>query len=232
MSDTEQLSPEEAEKIAKRREALAKGRATAEANRERRKLERHEAAAREMELRTAADVKPLHPTEALRAEPAREGTLLGTRGDETLPPRRRRDERTQALEIPRHLKKPGWDYQFIAITVLNQPVDRSTIRDYTDNGMWRPSNDPALRDHFGQEDNGPIEVLGMRLYERPLSYTTQARQEDFNAAETQRRDKVMAAASGGSTGRGDPGMPHDRAVHRVPLEIQIEEAQGRLGGGR
>lgn len=226
MSETdENTAPPEATTADKRRAALEKARKTAKDNRERRAEER------KAHLRNASDVRPMHPTESERAQPAREGTVIGVRGDD-LPPRRRRDERTQALEIPKHLKKSGWDYQFITITVLNQPVDRSNIRDYTDNGQWRPVSDPALCRHFDAPDGGPIELMGQRLYERPMSYTQQARTEDFNAAENQRRDKVMAAASGASTGRGDPGMPHDRAVHRVPLDIVVEEAQGRLGGVR
>lgn len=226
------MTPEQKaeERAEKRRAALVKARATAQANRERR------AALRQSQERTAEDVLPQHPTEAQRAELAREPTIIGTRGKETdLPARRRRDERTNAMEIPSHLKKRGWDYQFMSITVLGQPVDRSQIRDYMDNGAWRPCKAGEFRDWGVTDDlpdDAPIEIMGCRLYQRPMSYTVQARQEDFNAAEQQRRDKVLAAAAGRSTGQNDPGMLHNRAVHTVPLDIQIEEAQGRLGSGR
>ena len=230
MSDT----AAEERRRANRQAALEKGRETMRANRVKQAAMRAEIA-REEKMRSAADVHPVHSAPAERSDPIREERHAEV-ADEPLPlpPRRSRDDRSGMLEIPEHLKKPGWDYQYMTIRVLNEPVDNARLRDFTDNGQWRPAKAkdfPSLVDP-GTPPNAPIEIEGQRLYERPMSYTLQARQEDYIAAEEQRRDKLAAAAAGRSTGNNDPGMVDNRLTRRVPVEVVIEEASGRLGGGR
>lgn len=182
---------------------------------------------RTAEERTAADVGGVgvgsDPSAATAAMPAREVSM-----PEVVTRRRREDRQTGSFNLPDHLKKPGWDYQFMAIRVLNQPVDSSELRDFCDSGGWRAEKArdwPTLVEP-GTPDDAPIEMYGQRLYGRPLSLTMEARQEDLEYAQRQQRDKMIAAASGKSAVRGEEGIPTGRAVRTVPIEISLE---GRAG---
>lgn len=179
--------------------------------------------------RTAADSRvgvSAHPEPAERRDaPVRETMRPGAEVQLT---RRKRHERTVGmLDVPKHLKKKGWDYQFITIRVLNEPVDASRLRDFREGG-WRPvltRDMPELADD-GAPPESPIESEGQRLMTRPMSLTQEARQEDLSYAHEQQRDKTMAAASGRSAVRGEEGIPHNKAVHSVPLDIVIEGLAG------
>lgn len=176
---------------------------------------------RKRRRRTASDI-PVHIEPAARAEPTREESLP----DEPLT-RRKRPERSSWSDLPQHLKKPGWDYQWMAITVLGQPVDGSVLMDYREGG-WRPDcakNWPSLCEP-GTAPDAPIERRGQRLYLRPLSFTLEARSEDEQYARQQQHDRMAAAASGKSAIRGEEGMPNGRGIRTVPISIEIEGVAG------
>lgn len=192
------------EERARLREQLSRGRQTAVRNR----------ALRKAEARTADDARlAAPPTTAERAEPPREVSL-----PEAPTRRRSREERSSGWnEVPAREKKSGWDYQWMTIRVLNEPVDGARLRDFHDNGGWqmcRAKDHPSLVDR-GASPDAAVETEGQRLYTRPMSLTLDAKQEDYNYALQQQRDRMQAAASGES-------IPSDRrGVRSVPLEIQI-----------
>jgi len=198
------VSPE----LEAKRARMAKARAAAQRN----------AAERRAAKRTAADSAP-PPMTAERAEPPREVSLPETH----LPTRRGRFERVNGLDLAPHEKKPGWDYQWIAVRVLNQPIDRSRIRDFEDNGGWRvvTAGEIPTRAERGASSDSPIEQEGCMLYTRPMSLTMEARQEDIATAYQQQYDRMKAAASGNSAVRGEEGIPNRRGVVKVPVEIAI-----------
>ena len=159
------------------------------------------------------------PGPAGRAEHPREATL----GPETITRRRRGERMDGGLDVPVHRKKSGWDYQWITLRVLGQPVDGSDLRDWYEGG-WRPvlaRDIPELAD-VGADPMSPIESKAMRLVTRPMSLTIEARQEDLNAALEQQRDRMMAAASGKSVVRGEEGIPtNQRGIRAVPVQLEI-----------
>jgi hypothetical protein len=206
----------------KLREQLARGRETRQRNAAERKAEK-----RMVHTRNVADAKAAPaPTEAKRADVARED--LSHMPEEQLTRRSREERDAGALDVPRHMKKPGWDYEYKSIRCLGQPTDGSDFRLWAEQG-WRPvmGHDMPKLLAPGEELNQPIETMGCRLYTRPMSLTMQAKEEDYATAMQQRHDKAMQAA----TGRGDQGIPNQRGLKSVPVEIQMEELMG-VGTGR
>ena len=197
------------------REQLAKGRETRMRNRAERLAKQREV----QERRAAKPRVMVEPVAAGRAEPAREVRLP----DSEIPTRRRRHERVTGTDLLPHEKKSGWDYQWLPIRVLNQPVDRARIRDFEDNGGWRlvRAADMPSRADAGTPPDAPIEQEAMHLYTRPMSLTLQAREEDTQTAYQQQHDRMRAAANGQSAVRGEEGIPNRRGVRTVPVEISI-----------
>src|SRR5438309_3893742 len=157
--DTTNQQPTPDYRLEQKRAALAKARKV--------KLERL-AEARSAPQRTAADVRSAATAPAARAELAREPTT----GPEQLTRRKRIDRAVGGFDIPKHRQKPGWDYQWITIRVLNESVDPARIRDFREGG-WRPTmagDFPELCEE-GAPTDSPIETEGMRLYERPMNFT-------------------------------------------------------------
>ena len=184
-------------------------------------------AQRSASVRTEEDVRrEPSPEPAERAEPAREPSLPASEM-----PRRTRQSRENrqlgGLQIPEHLKKPGWDYQFVVIRVLNEVVDWSIMREWQEGG-WeacKAKDWPTLAPPDAKPDD-PIDMRGQRMMERPMSLTREAQQEDLAYAQQQQRDKMIAAASGQSAVRGEEGMPRNRAVRPVPVQISLEGVAG------
>lgn len=178
--------------------------------------------------RTAADAKvgvQAHPGPAERADTTRDA--YRPEAIEQLTRRRRADRDVGGMDVPKHLKKPGWDYQFMAIRILNQPVDGAELREWREGG-WRPVlvGDMPQMGEPGDARDLPIEMRGLRLYTRPMKFTVEARQEDYAYALQQQQDKMLTAASGQSAVRGEDGIPTSRGVKRVPGEISIEGLAG------
>lgn len=216
-----------AARLQQQREALAKARAARGTKAKTAPVRK--AQTRTAPQRTASDSRvgvSAHPEPAERRDaPIREAMRPGAEVKLT---RRKRHERTTGmLDVPKHLKKPGWDYQWITLRVLNQEVDASRLRDFREGG-WRPvlaRDMPDLADDNAPPDS-PIESEGLRLMLRPMSLTMEARQEDMVYAQEQQRDKTMAAASGRSAVRGEEGIPDSKGVRRVPMDIVIEGLAG------
>lgn len=214
-----ELSPERQRVLDQRRENLKKARAA-------RGQSRDPLTRRTAETRTAADVgrvdPSIRPMQAKRAEPTREASM-----PEVIT-RVRRDQRDSGwADLPQHRRKPGWDYEWKVIRVYNEPVDSSDMLEVRNAG-WRPetaANWPELVEP-GTSPDTPIERRGQRLYGRPYSLTLEARQEDLTEAYRQQRDKTMSAASGKSAVRGEDGIPNQRGVRSVPMEISIEGLAG------
>ena len=188
------------------------------------------AAPRTAKPRAADDAKVgvmAHPEPATRRnEPTRES--YRPEATEQFTRRKRADRGVGNFDLPAHRKKRGWDYQWITISVLNQPVDGARIRDFREGG-WRPclaGDWPELSDLATTSDS-PIEMEGQRLMERPMSLTLEARAEDVEIARAAQRDRTLAAASGASAIRGrDDALTVGKGMHRVPVSVEIEELAG------
>lgn len=162
-----------------------------------------------------------------RAEASRDFTASDS--DMQTITRKSRSERSEELfSIPEHRKKPGWDYQFWPLTVLNQPVDRSRMQEIHAGG-WRPV--PA--EHFPElqipgVDDEYIETMGQRLYMRPAHLTDEARREEFDAAERQKRDRIQSAMDGRPSGH--EGLRDVRGIEVRPQGVTIEGEVGVQSG--
>lgn len=204
------------EQRAARLEQLARGRATRDANAAARK-----AAGKTVPKKTAATVRAKPgPTPAVRADEAREDWR--NLPEDQITRRRREDRTVGALNVPAHLKKPGWDYLWLAIRVLNEPVDGARLRDFREGG-WQPvlnSQMPELADEMAQP-NSPIESEGCRLLTRPLRLTREAQQEDLEYSLQQQSDKMRAAAQGREEGLFQKG-----ATRPMGGLVQIEGVAG------
>ena len=236
---------------AHRAEFLARGRATAAANREARKAAaaaavtaspsslREAPPERDAPVREEYVREPRHRFEDEAADvgvgfdPAPAGRAAPMRDEytaEAVTRVRREDRQANSFDLPSHRKKRGWDYEWKTCRVLNQPVDASDFQEIRRAG-WRPEKAgdwPELSEP-GMAADAPVEMRGQRLYGRPMHLTQEARQEDMEYAVRQQRDRTQAAATGKSAIRGgEGGMTNDRGVRSVPMEISIE---GLAGGG-
>jgi hypothetical protein len=99
------------------------------------------------------------------------------------------------FELGLHMKEPGWDYQWITITVVgNSDVAAQHVNMMSANG-WRPvpANRPGFREWFGlSEQAATIDIEGLRLVERPMALTEQARADEYGAAVGQIQDRQNA----------------------------------------
>lgn len=126
-------------------------------------------------------------------EPARRGAVvaIGRDGEQLA---RRRTSVGDKFDIPKNEWPRGWDYQWNAVTILNQGVNEIVRGDLQmhENG-WRPvpsSRFPGRWTPQGHE--GEIVVEGQRLEERPEELGRQAREEDGLRAKAQVRDRTDA----------------------------------------
>lgn len=201
-----------------RSDAIKAGRAKAQAMRE---AKARHTEARQARQRDASDAAhhgiAAHPGPAQSAAVAREDAP-----PEVLRRVKRENRDAGWTDLPTEYKKPGWDYEYKTIRVLNEPVDPADFLEIRNAG-WRPEKAaswPTLCEP-GTPGDAPIERRGQRLYGRPMSLTMEARQEDIAAARQQQYDKTIAAASGQSAERGASGIPNARGVRPVPIEISI-----------
>ena len=150
------------------------------------------------------NTKPMRPrsyTQPSRGKPAAsadteaEITVSGEDADdEPMPTRRsRRGGAANPFEVPAHLKRRGWDYEWKTMTVMGQPVGASEVIAIQEGG-WRPVKADDMKeicppDHASRY----IEREGQRLYTRPMHLTEEARAEDVDIARTVMRDKLAAA---------------------------------------
>ena len=107
---------------------------------------------------------------------------------------RRRIASGDPLDVPLNEIPSGWSYQWNPVTILNKGINEVLQGDLLmfQNG-WRPV--PASR-HAGRWTpvgfEGDIVVQGLRLEERPMSLTVEAKDEDEAHARAQVRDRTDA----------------------------------------
>jgi hypothetical protein len=150
-------------------------------------------------VRTSADAVNVgynaSPGAAARASVAREEE---TPDDVMTRTRVSRDQRESGrYDVPAHMKKPGWDYQWCTVSIIGQPADASDLTIIQEAG-WRPEvakNWPGYVP-MGSDPNAPVTRFGQVLHSRPMSLTIAAREEEYIAAITQMRDKIQGAFEG------------------------------------
>ena len=135
--------------------------------------------------------------DAVQAAPVRESTrqvvregaaqAVGRDGEVLT---RKRPNHTDIFFIPPNIIPQSWDYQWNVVEVLGQQQTATTLA-MAENG-WRPV--PAGR-HKGMfmpanyPENGEIIRDGMRLEERPMALTLEARHEERMKADRLMRDQ-------------------------------------------
>lgn len=173
--------------------------------------------------RTAADAK----NQGASSSGDRAESPRVDQGEEVLSRKSRGELMAGGLfDIPRHRRKPGWDYQGWTLTVHGEPITGPGLSqaDAYSQG-WRPvpaSEIPELVEPGSTATN--IVRNGQILMWRPLHLTQDARREDYEAAEQQRRDRIEGALSGKP--RGVEGLANIRGVEPRPLELHVEGEMG------
>lgn len=129
-------------------------------------------------------------TREMTREPARQSSSVVGRDGQEL--RRMRPE--SGGDIFERVKPPhGWDFQWNSVSALNKElseIHQGMSTDMHENG-WRPvpaSRYPGIWTPKGYE--GAIVVKGMRLEERPMQLSMEARREDEMRAKAQLRDQT------------------------------------------
>jgi hypothetical protein len=224
MSDQDNNEPVVSARLQQQREAAAKAR---EAFRQQREAQQR-TGEEDRHGGIMADDAP-RGERGERANFAREESLgpeVETRRDEremTLTRRSRLERDVDGIYFPERLKKPGWDYQFVTVRVMNQDqgrVDESELVAWEDQG-WRPClarDYPALAGRDVPGDR-PIEMRGSRAYERPKHLSLEAAEEDRQYAEEQLVSRTNATAMGAV----QDGVPNDRrGLVRVAQGANIE----------
>jgi hypothetical protein len=98
-----------------------------------------------------------------------------------------------AFDIPSKFKKPGWDYQWVAVRVMGKEEDSSALVEVAEGG-WRAVKTDEMRGFMpsGWEGN-VVERKGMRLFKRPMHLTLEAQDEQLQRAKTQKMEKFASA---------------------------------------
>ena len=139
--------------------------------------------------------------------------------------RKSRGERTvDVFSVPAHLRKRGWDYQWWPVSILGEAVGGGDMLAVHEGG-WRPvrpSDMPEMR--APGETGDVIDRHGQRLFQRPMHLTQEARKEDHEAAEQQRRDRIEGALAGRPTGGG--GLNEVKGVRAVDQSLDVFEEVG------
>lgn len=142
--------------------------------------------------RRAPRAAPRTEAREIERSPVRRGAnvVIGRNGEQLT---RRRNDRGDVFDLPRSEIPQGWDYQWNAVSVAgSSDATRETELDMYANG-WRPV--PASR-HPGRWTapgfEGEIVVKGLRLEERPIELTKEARVEDIARAKAQMSDQQEA----------------------------------------
>lgn len=186
------------------------------------------------EARSAPQVRRNNPRPPPRSEPARDisrenariGAVVVTGHDgEVLT--RRRIGTGDKFDVPKHEIPRGWDYQWNAVTVLNQNINDIIVQgdlQMHENG-WRPV--PASR-HPGrwtpQGYEGAIVIDGLRLEERPMALSLEAKQEDEARAKTQVRDRTDALRMTQKALPGSEVARQRNAALNMGMRMEIDPA--------
>jgi hypothetical protein len=186
---------------------------------------RHRASPKRRKAKRAAPKRQPAQPQPVAAEPTQARPAQAARENAPPPEHVRRVSREERdagwADLPARSRRPGWDFEWKTIRILNDNVDSGDLLEVRNAG-WRPekaSDWPDLTEP-GTPPEASIERRGQRLYGRPMRLTVEARQEDLEHANKQLRDKTLAAAQGGGSGRSD-GIPVQRGVRSVPIEVSI-----------
>lgn len=121
--------------------------------------------------------KPIDPLIQPVVQSASDGEIRGRNGE--LLSRKRRDS-SDIFHIPEELKDPKWDLQWNTVTVYEQPQTAQVLA-MRENG-WRPVPAGRFKGMFmpaDYPDDGEILRDGMRLEERPMELTEQAKTDEY-----------------------------------------------------
>ena len=160
------------------------------------------AAAAEAEARLAAAPRRMAPrdlglnqqprqTREMTRQTVRKGAVVVQGRDGESLTRRRVNTGPDPYEIPKAEIPDGWDYQWNRVSVTGDPAMGDTVNMHA-NG-WRPV--PAERHPgrwFEPGYKGEILLGGLRLEERPLELSIEAKAEDNLAARKLMRDQTDA----------------------------------------
>ncbi len=114
-----------------------------------------------------------------------QAVALGRDGSELT---RKRTMTGDIFHIPEDLREHGWDLQWNVIEVTGQPQTSAQLA-MAENG-WRPVEASRFPGRFMPEGySGPIIRDGLRLEERPMALTEQARAEERAKANRQMSDQ-------------------------------------------
>lgn len=138
--------------------------------------------------------------------------------------RQRYGDGTNEFEIPAHLKRPGWDYQWRTTHIVGQPVDPSeTQANYR--GGWRPVKPSEMPDMVPPGwTKDTIERMGQIMMMRPQHLSDEATLEFEKRAYEQQEMKNRAVLAGQEF--------HDMAgvVRPVNQGFTLEGEAGRTRG--
>lgn len=163
-------------------------------------------------------------------------TATGRDGEELS---RRRTSTGDIFNIPRELIEPGWEMQWIAVSVVgNQEVVMDQNLMMLENG-WRPVMAERFPGRFMPAGHkGHIIRGGQGLYERPKVLSDEARSEDIRAAKqlvTDRNESLKLTGVKNQLGAGfemsgkyrgtggDVRMSIDRALDAPTPEHQLAD---------
>lgn len=148
-------------------------------------------------------------------EPVREPVRQSHMDEQGKPLRRKRKGNIDQFDIPTHIIPSGWSYEWKRNTVYNEadPAYEVALRE---NG-WRPV--PASRHpQYMPADwkGGTIDRGGMRLYERPMELTLEARMEDDDLAREaiNIRRRQMGETPAGQLSRDHPSARRVTQVNK------------------
>lgn len=124
---------------------------------------------------------------------------------------RKRPVSADIFHIPREIIPDGWDYQWNAIEVVGQPQTASIIA-MAENG-WRPVPAGRHEGMFMPAGTAPESAIirdGLRLEERPMVLTEEARAEERMKASRLMQDQIeqhgLAAKMPNGFSRDNPNL--------------------------
>jgi hypothetical protein len=216
------------------RARLKQGRETARLNREA-KIAAREAARRDAEARRLAGgetAAPIRGPGADQAESVREERTVEAA---VMPVRRtsRSGLGFSGLDIPRKYQRPGWDYAFFPVKVTGAPVEDIAFHlspVALADGGWRQVKTREMPDKMpvGTDLDAPVIIGGQAVYTRPIQLSSEAKQENYDLAQSQLRDRTRATMGGRSIG-GEEGLRDIRGVVSRVTEFDNYGEVGSFG---
>jgi hypothetical protein len=184
------------------RRAIAKPKAKNKGGRPSKDAKERAKAAAEAAARLAAAPRRMAPrdlglnreprqTREMARETSRPGAVVVEGRNGEMLTRRRTETGADPFELPKGEIPDGWDYQWNRVAVVGDTGLADTVKMHA-NG-WRPV--PADRHPgrwFEPGYTGEIVINGLRLEERPLSLSKEAKREDELAARKLMRDQTDA----------------------------------------